>query len=418
MQQELIEVKEQFATPRKTSIELSEFEYDIEDLIQKEDMVVTVTMGGYIKRVPLSTYRSQKRGGKGRSGITMHEEDIITEVFVTNTHVPLMFFSNSGQVYKLKVYKLPLGTPQAKGRALVNIFPLKEGEKITTLMPLPENVADWQDLNIMFATAKGNARRNDLSDFHNIPSNGKIAIRLDAEDHLVHVKLCKDNDHILLASLKGKCVRFPVNAIRVFKSRTSDGVRGMRLSEGDSLISMSVLQGALETSEIREAYLKLPLEVRINIAKESENQELVEAQLKDIETTLDVNKIIELAVNEQFILTISEKGFGKRSSAYEYRVTNRGGQGIVNIVTSERNGQVISSFPVNPNDHIMLISDKGTLIRCPVTDIRIAGRNTQGVMLFRTSKAEKVVSVARILENEISEEEKLIEDQEDNDNQI
>jgi DNA gyrase subunit A len=402
LKRELIEIKEQFATPRKTEIQMSEFEYDIEDLIQKDEMVVTVTASGYIKRVPLSTYRAQKRGGKGRSGITMHDEDIITELFVTNTHVPLMFFSNLGQVYKLKVYKLPLGTPQAKGRALVNIFPLKEGEKITTLMPLPEDENLWENLHIMFATANGNARRNDLSDFHNIPSNGKIAIRMEADDRLVEVALCKDSDHILLASYKGKCVRFPVTAIRVFKSRTSDGVRGMRLSKEDKVISMSVLHGAGETSEIREAYLKIPLEIRTSISMD-ENSNLEEL-LSGIETTLTPDKIIQLAKSEEFILTITENGYGKRSSAYEYRVTNRGGQGIVNIITSERNGGVINSFPVNQNDQIMLMSDKGTLIRCPVSGIRIAGRNTQGVVLFRTSKDEKVVSTARILEGLINDD--------------
>jgi DNA gyrase subunit A len=417
LKKELLLMREQFATPRKTEIQMSEFEYDIEDLIQKDDMVVTVTAGGYIKRVPLSTYRAQRRGGKGRSGITMHDEDMITELFVTNTHVPLMFFSNLGQVYKLKVYKLPLGTPQAKGRALVNIFPLKEGEKITTLMPLPEDEAMWENLHIMFATANGNARRNDLSDFHNIPSNGKIAIRMEADDRLMGVTLCKDNDHILLASKAGKCVRFPVTAIRVFKSRTSDGVRGMRLSKDDKVISMSVLHGAEENSETREAYLRIPLDTRTAIASLEEDQN-IDDLLKDIETTLDKEKIKELASFEEFILTITENGFGKRSSAYEYRVTNRGGQGIVNIVTSERNGRVMNSFPVNQNDQIMLMSDKGTLIRCPVKDIRIAGRNTQGVMLFRTAKDEVVVVAARILEGVMNDENSEDQPEEQIENQV
>ncbi len=404
LKQELIEVKDQFATPRKTEIQLGEFEYDIEDLIPQEDMVVTVTMGGYIKRVPLSTYRAQKRGGKGRSGITMHEDDIITELFVTNTHVPLMFFSNFGQVYKLKVYKLPQGTPTTKGRALVNIFPLKPGEKITTLMPLPENEADWDNLNIMFSTANGNVRRNDLSDFHNIPSNGKIAIRMDEDDLLIGVTLCKDQEHILLASKNGKCVRFPVSAVRVFKSRKSDGVRGMKLAPNDKVISMSVLNGVEEKMEIRDAYLKIPLDTRLalsNLTPEDSIQELIEGL--DV-GALDQEDIRRLASSEEFILTITKNGYGKRSSAYEYRVTNRGGSGITNIITSERNGTIVNSFAVTPHDHIMVISDKGTLIRCPVSDIRIAGRNTQGVTIIRVAKDEMVVNAVRIAGSQITEE--------------
>ena len=410
LKQELIEVKEQFATARKTEIQLGEFEYDIEDLIPHEEMVVTVTMGGYIKRVPLATYRAQKRGGKGRSGITMHDEDLITELFVTNTHVPLMFFSSSGQVYKLKVYKLPLGNPTSKGRALVNIFPLKEGEKITTLMPLPEDETKWENLNIMFSTANGNARRNDLSDFHNIPSNGKIAIRMDEDDRLIGVNLCKSDDHILLASKNGKCVRFSVSAIRVFKSRTSDGVRGMKLAKDDKVISMSVLHGVEEKIEVRDSYLKIPLETRLALSKLEEDQP-IENLLQDIDIgILDHETIRRLAKSEEFILTITKNGYGKRSSAYEYRVTNRGGGGITNIITSERNGGVINSFAVDPNDQIMLMSDKGTLIRCPVSDIRIAGRSTQGVVIFRTAKDEVVVSAAliedgAIVENQENDEE-------------
>jgi DNA gyrase subunit A len=394
VKEELLEVREQFATPRRTEIQLSEFEYDIEDLIQKEDMVVTVTTGGYIKRVPLSTYRAQRRGGKGRSGITMHEEDMLTELFVVTTHTPLLFFSSTGKVYRLKVYKLPMGTPQAKGRALVNIFPLAPGEVITNLMPLPEDENEWDNLHIMFATAKGNVRRNDLSDFHSIQSNGKIAIRLEEDDRLIDVSVCTDNDHVLLASKEGKCVRFSVTDVRVFKSRTSDGVRGMRVSGDDRVISMSILHGAEEEMSTREAYLKIPVQTRNLIAKEGFPDGLTEQE----GVALSKEKIKQMADQEQFILTITENGYGKRTSAYEYRVTNRGGQGIVNIITSERNGKVIASFPVNDNDQIMLISDKGTLIRCPVTDIRITGRNTQGVGIFRTAASEKVVSVARILE--------------------
>lgn len=396
LKQELIEVKERFSTPRKTEIQLGEFEYDIEDLIPREDMVVTVTMGGYIKRVPLATYRAQKRGGKGRSGIKMHEEDIITELFVTNTHVPLLFFSNFGQVYKLKIYKLPQGTPTSKGRALVNIFPLKPGEKITTLMPLPENETDWDNLNIMFSTANGNIRRNDLSDFHNIPSNGKIAIRMDEDDLLIGVALCKNSEHILLASKSGKCIRFPVSTVRVFKSRKSDGVRGMKLAQNDKVISLSVLDGVIEKNEIKDAYLKIPIETRLAISK-IDPKDSIDDLIKDLNiSTIDQDTIRRLALSEEFILTITKNGFGKRSSAYEYRVTNRGGSGITNIITSERNGSIINSFAVTPEDQIMVISNKGTLIRCSVSEIRIAGRSTQGVTIIRVVKDEVVVNAVRI----------------------
>jgi DNA gyrase subunit A len=396
LKQELLEIKEQFATPRKTQIEFAEFEHDIEDLIQKEDMVVIVTMGGYIKRVPLSTYRAQRRGGKGRSGMTIKDEDITTDVFISNTHTPVLFFSNIGKVYKLKVYKLPLGNPQAKGRALVNILPLGPNEYISTVMPLPEDENLWPDLHIMFATKKGNIRRNDLSDFRSIQSNGKIAIRLDDDDKLIGVAVCKDTDHILLASYLGNCVRFPVDAVRVFKSRTSDGVRGMRLKEKDEVISMSVLYGAEIDMETREAYLRIPVETRRQIAVSEEQVE--------VESALPYEKIKQLASGEEFILTITENGYGKRTSAYEYRVTNRGGKGIVNIITSERNGPVVASFPVSAADHIMLMSDKGTVIRSPVKDIRIAGRSTQGVVLFRTAEDEVVVSAARIADAENHEQ--------------
>lgn len=396
LRSELLAAKEQFGTPRRSVIEMNEFEHDIEDLIQKEDMVVTVTMSGYIKRVPLSTYRAQRRGGKGRSGITMRDEDVTTEVFVANTHTPMLFFSTAGKVYKLKVYRLPLGTPQAKGRALVNIFPLAEGETINNVMPMPEDEALWDNLHIMFATSSGNVRRNDLSDFKSVQSNGKIAIRLDEGDNLIGVTVCKDNDHILLASKDGKCIRFPVDAVRVFKSRTSDGVRGMKLEEGNRVISMSVLHGAEAEVEKRDAYLRIALDTRLQIAA---GEEIA------VESSLSKEEIKTLADAEEFILTMTENGFGKRTSAYEYRVTNRGGSGIVNIITSERNGSVIASFPVTETDQLMLITNKGKLIRCPLHDVRVAGRNTQGVTLLRTAEDEVVVSAARIAEAENTEEE-------------
>jgi DNA gyrase subunit A len=399
LRDELLAIKEQFATPRRTAIEISEFEHDIEDLIQKEDMVVTVTMSGYIKRVPLSTYRAQRRGGKGRSGLTMHDEDITTDVFISNTHTPMLFFSTAGKAYKLKVYKLPLGSPQSKGRALVNIFPLAEGEKINNVMPLPEDESLWDSLHIMFATASGNVRRNDLSDFKSVQSNGKIAMRLDEGDSLIGVHVCQDSDHILLASREGKCVRFPVDAVRVFKSRTSDGVRGMKLATHDKVISMSVLKGTESSMEKRDAFLRVPVDIRMQLASLPEDGDAT-TLVTGLDSPLSAEELLTMAREEEFILTITENGYGKRTSAYEYRITNRGGSGIVNIITSERNGAVSASFSIHEADQIMLITNKGKLIRCPVHDIRIAGRNTQGVTLLKTATEERVMSAARIADND------------------
>jgi len=407
LRSELVAVKDEFATPRRSIFEESESDIDIESLIQKEDMVVTVTMAGYIKRVPLSGYRSQRRGGKGKQAMSVRDEDITTEVFVANTHTPVLFFSNFGKVYKLKVYRLPIGSNQAKGKALVNIFPLAQGETITNFMPLPEDESTWDNMHIMFATSSGNVRRNDLSDFHDIRSNGKIAMKLDEGDKLIGVMTCSDNDNVLLAAKSGKCVRFPIDAVRVFKSRTSDGVRGMRLVEGDSVISMSILKGAACTIEERAAYLKMANARRRLIGDDVETIETVQAVeaeeneggiTEDI--TLSEERFAELAAGEQFILTITENGFGKRSSAYEYRLTNRGGSGIVNIITSARNGAVIASFPVEENQQIMLMTDKAKLIRTPVEQIRIAGRSTQGVTILKTAEAEKVVSATAVKEDE------------------
>lgn len=395
---ELMEMKAQFAVPRRTEIQESEFEHDIEDLIQKEDMVVTVTIGGYIKRVPLSTYRAQKRGGKGRSGMSMKDEDATREIIVTNTHTPMLFFSSTGKVYKLKVYKLPLGSAQAKGKALVNIFPLEDGESIQTFMPLPEDESKWDEMHIFFATSKGNVRRNDLSDFHDIRSNGKIAIRLDEDDKLVGVLPCHEHEHVLLAAKGGKCIRFPVTEVRVFKSRTSDGVRGMKLTEGDQVVSMSILAGNEIPMEERDAYLKYASSKR-RVAGEEEVESAAPEEAEaapETTITLPQERLDELERVEQFLLTITENGFGKRSSTYEYRITGRGGSGVTNIVTSTRNGGVMQSFPVEQDDQIILMTDKATLIRTPVHDIRIAGRNTQGVTIFKTAKDEKVISASLI----------------------
>jgi DNA gyrase subunit A len=400
LRSELVAVRDEFATPRRTVIEESDSDIDIESLIQREDMVVTVTMAGYIKRVPLSAYRAQKRGGKGKQAMTVRDEDITTEVFVANTHAPVLFFSNFGKVYKLKVYRLPQGNAQARGKALVNVFPLSPGETITNFMPLPEDETLWDSMHIMFATQSGNVRRNDLSDFHDIRTNGKIAMKLDEGDKLIGVMTCAESDQILLAAKSGKCIRFPVDAVRVFKSRTSDGVRGMKLAEGDSVISMSVLRGVECTTEERVAYLKMAAQRRRAQGDESDMgaPDAEEAGVQAI--TLSEERFAQIAAQEQFLLTITQNGFGKRSSAYEYRVTNRSGSGIVNIITSARNGAVIASFPVEETDQIMLMTDKAKLIRTPVADVRIAGRNTQGVTILKTADGEKVVSAACVKEEE------------------
>ncbi|GGO13175.1 DNA gyrase subunit A [Iodidimonas muriae] len=389
---EIVDVRENFATPRRTEISMLEASgVNEEDLIAREDMVVTVTHGGYIKRVALDSYREQRRGGKGRSGMATREEDVLTTVFVANTHQPVLFFSNYGQVYKLKVWRLPLGTPQSRGKALVNLFPLAEGEVITNLMALPEDEDSWGELNVMFATRTGNVRRNLLSDFTNVPSNGKIAIRFDegADDRLVGVRVAHEDDDVLLAAQSGKCIRFPVRDVRVFKGRTATGVRGMRLAAGDQVMAISILNGQDATVEERDSYLKV-------------------APWKNAdgtESSLSQERIDQMAEREQFILTITENGYGKRTSSYEYRTTGRGGQGIVNIVTSERNGAVVGSGPVSESDQLMLLTNAGKIIRIGVQDIRIAGRNTQGVTLFRVDQEEQVVSVAKVPEPDEGEEE-------------
>lgn len=407
LRSELQSAKDEFAVPRRTQIELSEFEADIEDLIQKEDMVVTVTANGYIKRTALSTYRAQRRGGKGRAAMSMRDEDMTSELLVVNTHTPVLFFSSVGKVYKLKVYRLPLGAANTRGKALVNIFPLEPGETITTFMPLPEDETQWDSMHIFFATSKGNVRRNDLSDFHDIRANGKIAIRLDEDDKLVAVRPCTDKDHVLLAAKSGKCIRFPVDDVRVFKSRTSDGVRGMRLAEKDEVVSMSILHGIDCTAEERAAYVKYA-----SAKRRADDEAVVAAEEtseeKVAEVTLSAERIAQMEAAEEFILTVTENGFGKRSSAYEYRTIGRGGSGITNIVTSARNGSVVASQPVaQTGGQIMLMTDRATVIRTRLDDIRIAGRNTQGVTILKTGKDEKVVSVVTLPEGE--EVEDLVE---------
>ncbi|MEZ5691108.1 MAG: DNA gyrase subunit A [Rickettsiales bacterium] len=414
LRQELLAAKEQFATPRRTEIEFSEFEADIEDLIQKEDMVVTVTSGGYIKRTALSEYRAQRRGGKGKSAMSVRDEDLTTELLVVNTHTPVLFFSSLGKVYKLKVYKLPLGAANTRGKALVNLFPLADGETITTFMPLPEDESQWDEMNIFFATAKGNARRNDLSDFHDIRANGKIAIRMDEDDSLVAVRVCSENDNVFLASKSGKAIRFPVNAVRVFKSRTSDGVRGMKLTSGDEVVSMSIIGGIETSAEERQAYLRMAAVKRKAIGgDDSDTDDNVDNASNDGESVADITisdeRFAELEAAEEFILTVTENGYGKRTSAYEYRTIGRGGSGMVNIVTSKRNGKVVSSQPVGQSGEIMLMTDHATVIRCPLDGIRVAGRNTQGVTILRTADGEKVVSVVSVPEAEAADNEEAEE---------
>lgn len=428
IREELTEVKDEFATPRKTEFDFNEFESDIEDLIPQEDMVVTVTQGGYIKRVPLAAYRAQRRGGKGRSGVNMHDDDVTIKLFVTNTHVPLLFFSTSGKVYKMKVYRIPEGTPTAKGRALVNLFPLQSGETINEVLPLPQDEADMQNMHVMFATASGSIRRNALTDFSFVPSNGKIAMKPE-DDTIIGVRICTENDDIFLATAHGQSVRFPSTVVREFKSRASTGVRAIKLKDDDHVVSMSVLHHTPFTSpEKRDTYLRFPAPERAELNKLLHAREALriaasegeteadfsesEARIEEIVSsflnvqnelqpaeTLTKEEIVSWASAEQFILTVTENGYGKRSSAYEYRQTNRGGSGLVNIVTGERNGKAIASLVIENGDQIMLITDQGQLIRCPVGDIRIAGRNTQGVTIFSTKKDEYVVSVARIADS-------------------
>ncbi|MBE6448566.1 MAG: DNA gyrase subunit A [Alphaproteobacteria bacterium] len=405
MRDELVAIKDEYATPRRTKIEDIEYDTDIESLIQREEMVVTVTEAGYIKRVPLNAYKAQKRGGKGKSGMTTKEEDFVTRLFVASTHTPVLFFSSKGLVYKMKVYKLPLGSPTSKGKPFINLLPLDAGETITTIMKLPENEADCKDMSIMFATSQGNVRRNSLMDFVNVQSNGKIAMKLDEGDKLINVRICTEEDDVLLAARSGKCIRFPVTDVRVFVGRNSTGVRGIKLANKDEVISMSILNHSDATSEEREEYLKISSAVkRIQAERGADN--VVSIEETGIEmNVLSAEKYEAMREKEQFILSVTTTGYGKRSSSYEYRVTGRGGQGIANMEMSARNKEIASSFPIEDNNQIMMVTDGGKLIRMPVADIRIAGRKTQGVILFRLAEDEKVVSVTWLDADDDDEEE-------------
>ncbi len=385
---ELKAVKEEFATPRRTVIVDQEGEMEDEDLIQREDMVVTVSHLGYVKRVPLSTYRAQKRGGKGRAGMQTREEDFVARLFVANTHTPVLFFSSRGQVYKE-------AAPQARGKALINILPLEQGESINTIMPLPEDEKTWADLDVMFATTRGTVRRNKLSDFVDVRRSGIIAMKLDEGETIVDVQICTERDDVLLTAAGGQCIRFPVADVRVFQGRTSMGVRGIALAEGDKVISLSILRHVEATADERAAYLK-----RANAVRRGTNG--AEEEMSDEEATgaieLGERRYVEMSAAEQFVLTITENGYGKRTSSYEYRTTGRGGKGIVAMAVAGRNGRIVGSFSIEESDQIMLVTNGGQLIRCPVDGIRIAGRSTQGVIVFDTAEGERVVSVERLTE--------------------
>ncbi len=402
IEKELLEAKESFGVARRTEITDLELDVDDEDLIPKQDVVVTVSHKGYIKRVPLSTYRSQRRGGKGRAGMSTRDEDFVTQIFVENTHTPILFFSSTGIVYKMKVWKLPQGTPQSKGKAMINLLPLSDGENITTIMPLPENEQEWENLYIMFTTEKGNVRKNKLSDFVDVRANGKIAMKLQDSDEIKTVETCTDDDDLLITTLKGQCIRFRVSDVRLFVGRSSTGVRGIKLAQGDRVISSAIIKSMSASTEERAAYLKMSRAVRGDI--ESEHDENDENAENITPAILSDEKYAEMGASEQFILSISNNGYGKRTSTFEYRVTGRGGKGIIAMVVNDRNGNIADSFPVDSTNQIILVTNNGKLIRCPVDDIRIASRSTQGVRIFDVDNQEQVVSVERLGDLESEED--------------
>eukprot|EP01013_Petalomonas_cantuscygni_P030121 TRINITY_DN5604_c0_g1_i1.p1 TRINITY_DN5604_c0_g1~~TRINITY_DN5604_c0_g1_i1.p1 ORF type:complete len:922 (+),score=218.17 TRINITY_DN5604_c0_g1_i1:101-2767(+) len=390
MREELEQVRDEFATPRISEITAAWDGLEDEDLMERSEMVVTVTHGGYIKRTPLDTFRAQRRGGKGRAGMATKDEDAITELFVTSTHTPVLFFSTHGKVYRLKVWKLPEGGPQTKGRPMINLLPLADGETISTVLPLPEDEAEWAALHVMFATAKGGVRRNSMDSFTNVPSNGKFAMKFEegSDDRLIGVELLTDDDDVLLATRNGKAIRFAGDAVRSFQSRTSTGVRGIALKGDDEVISLSVLRGFEASTEERDQYLKA-------------------APWKDNENApeLPADRMAEFSETEDFILTVCANGYGKRSSAYEYRQSGRGGQGILNIDNIKRNGTVVASFRASDDEQVMLVTDQAKLIRMKVADMRVIGRNSSGVKLFDVAKGEHVVGAAKIDEEEEPENE-------------
>ncbi|MBN9335539.1 DNA gyrase subunit A [Devosia sp.] len=399
IREELESIRDEFGSPRRTEISDHAADFDDEDLIAREDMVVTVSHAGYIKRVPLSTYRAQNRGGKGRSGMSTREEDFVARLFVANTHTPVLFFTSRGIAYKLKVWRLPLSAANAKGKALINILPLEQGERITSIMPLPEDETSWGNLDIMFSTTRGTVRRNSLADFVEVRQNGKIAMKLDEGDEIVGVDTCTVNDDLLLTTALGQAIRFRVDDVRLFKGRDSMGVRGIQLADGDKVISMAVINHSDADAEQRAAYLKMSRAVR----GEAESEETTSDEADVVAGALSPELYAQMSATEQFILAISENGYGKRTSSHEYRITGRGGKGIVAMAVNKRNGNLVASFPVEDEDQIMLISNGGQTIRLPVggdKPIRIVSRGSQGVIVFDTAEGEKVVSVERISEPE------------------
>lgn len=392
MREELTAVRDAYATPRRTEIAAAADGIEDEDLIEREDMVVTVTVQGYIKRTSLDTFRAQNRGGKGRAGMATKDEDAITELFVTSTHTPVLFFSTLGKVYRMKVWRLPEGGPATRGRPMINLLPLAAGETISTVLPLPEDESEWGKLHVMFATAKGSVRRNSMDAFTNVPSNGKIAMKFEGEDEddrLIGVALLDEADDVLLATRQGKAIRFPGDDVREFQSRNSTGVRGMRLAEGDEVISLSILHRAgIKDQDEREDYLR-------HAPWKAEDTEGTRAPRR-----MDDARYEELRDREQFILTVCANGYGKLSSAYEYRRTGRGGQGITNIDNIARNGLVVASFAATKGHQLMLVTDQAKLIRMSLGDLRVIGRGSAGVRLFNVADNEHVVSAARIEETE------------------
>ncbi|MEQ8745421.1 DNA gyrase subunit A [Pyruvatibacter sp.] len=396
---ELQAVRDEFATPRRTEIAESLGDFEDEDLIQREDMVVTVSHGGYIKRVPLDTYRAQRRGGKGRSGMATKDEDFVSKIFVANTHTPILFFSSEGMVYRMKVWRLPAGSPQSRGKAMVNLLPLSDGERITSVMPMPEDEESWSNLQLMFATRSGGVRRNQLSDFTRINVSGKIAMKLDdPNDGILGVAICGEHEDVLLTTAKGRAIRFPVTDVRVFAGRTSTGVRGIRLDKDDQVIAMAMLRHTGASPAEARAYLKQSRAMRAAIDEDGIAAEDADDTADDNgdDVSLTSERYAELGAHEQFVLAVSQNGFGKRTSSYEYRTSGRGGKGIIAMTVTERNGLLVDAFPVEDADQIMLVTDAGQLIRCPVNDVRVAGRATQGVTIFRTASDENVVSISHI----------------------
>jgi DNA gyrase subunit A len=405
IKEEMIAVKTAHATSRRTLILDDAPGVEDEDLIQREDMVVTVSHLGYVKRVPLAAYRAQRRGGKGRAAMQTRDEDFVSRLFIASTHAPVLFFSSLGQVYKEKVWRLPLSAPQARGKALVNMLPLDPNERITTIMPLPEDETAWEALDVMFATTSGSVRRNKLSDFAQVNRAGKIAMRLDVGEEIVDVQICGEADDVLLTTANGRCIRFSITDVRVFKGRDSMGVRGIALGEGDRVIALAILRHSDADSTERLAYLKMRRAVAGEATPDARGEAAgEEAGIEDatVALTLGPDRYAEMSAAEQIILAVSANGYGKRTSSYEYRITSRGGKGIVAMAVNQRNGKLVAAMPVEDGDEIMLVTNGGKLIRCPVDGIRISGRGAQGVIVFDTDAAEQVVAVERITEEDTS----------------